>query len=362
MKVERGAYSRKKKRIVLTFIFCITVLTFLAVLPVLTIFLYHDNFGKRFETAGWMAYSVEDFEGLKVEDCTFPSNDGQLLAGYQYSKDGQQIKGVLVIAHGFGGGGHNTYMDIADYFTSNGYLVFAYDATGCDKSGGDAVGGLPQGVIDLDFALRYVKQTEEYRDLPIVLFGHSWGGYCAGSVLNCHRDVKAAVLVAGFDCSTDLVEQWGESMAGPAIKLFMPYISLYERLKFGKYAAYSAMDGFNNLDAGMMILQSKDDLVVLPENGYEKFYEVYGSDPRFCFIQYENRGHSGVCFSDAAQQYDKQLEESYSAYVETHGGEKNAELRAEFMEKNLDKGKCYEFDEDLMQRIVKFCDSYCVEF
>lgn len=362
MKDKRKAYNRSRKRVALTFVLFVVVFIFLVLLPVLTVLVYQDNFGKRFETAEWMAYSVEDFDGLKVEECTFPSNDGQQLAGYHYSKDGQEIKGVLVLAHGFGGGGHNTYMDIADYFTSNGYLVFAYDATGCDKSEGDAVGGLPQGVIDLDFALRYVKETEEYRDLPIVLFGHSWGGYCVGSVLNCHADVRAAVLVAGFDRSMDLMMQQGKSMMGSAIELFMPYFSLYERLKFGKYAAYSAMDGFAESDAAIMVLQSKDDPVVLPENGYEKFYDAYGGDPRFCFIQYENRGHSGVCFSDAAQEYDKQLEEACSAYVEANGGEDTAAIRAEFMEKNLDKEKCYELDEDLMQRIVGFYDDYCRGF
>lgn len=357
-----GSKKKSKKKCILLIITCAAVLILLVLMPVLTHLVYRDNFGKRFQTAEWMAYSVGDFDGLKVSECTFFSNDGQLLTGYHYTKENQQIKGVVVMAHGFGGGGHNTYMDLADYFTSSGYLVFAYDATGNDKSEGDSVKGLPQGVIDLDFALRYVKQSEEYRDLPIVLFGHSWGGYCVGSVLNCHGDVKAAVLVAGFDCSADLMRQQGESMMGPGIRLFMPYFSLYERLKFGKYADYSAIDGFAQSDAGIMIIQSKDDPVVLPENGYGKFYDAYGTDPRFCFVEYEDRGHNGVYYSEAARQYKEQLFEDYTAYVEANGGEFSAENRAEFMGKYQDKSKSYEFDEDLMQRIVKFYDEYCEAF
>lgn len=42
-----------------------------------------------------------------------------------------------------------------------------------------------------------------------------------------------------------------------AIELFMPYFSLYERLKFGKYAAYSAMDGFVESGAGIMVLSTE---------------------------------------------------------------------------------------------------------
>ena len=358
--MEREKVKPHKKKIAFIIVACILAATIFIVMPVLTIIIYNDNFGERFETAEWMAYSVSDFENLKVTECSFPSNHGQILAGYQYSKEVQQpIKGVVVLAHGLGGGGHNTYMDVADYFTSNGYLVFAYDATGNDKSEGDSVEGLPQGVIDLDYALRYVKQANEYKDLPIVLFGHSWGGYSVGNVLNCHPDVKAAVLVAGFDRSTDLFEQQGESMIGFGIKLFMPYVSLYERLKFGEYATYSAIDGFAESNAGIMVLYSKDDTSVLPENGYDKFYDVYGDNPRFSFIEYEDRGHGYIYYSEAARNYRDQLNKDYTAYVEANGGEYSAEMKAAFMEKNLDKSKCYEFDYDLMEQILEFYDSCC---
>lgn len=69
-------------------------------------------------------------------------------------------------------------------------------------------------------------------------------------------------------------------MIGSGIKLFMPYVSLYERLEFGKYA-------------------------------------------------------------------------------EANGGEYNPEIKAEFMEKHLDKSKCYEFDYELMKEILEFYDAYC---
>lgn len=352
---------RNTKKIALIAALCVLAGFFLIGLPALTVIIYQDNFGSRFETAAWMAYSVDDFDGLEVEACTFPSNDGQLLAGYQYSKEGQEEKGVVVIAHGFGGGGHNSYMDVADYFTSHGYLVFAYDATGNDKSEGKSVEGLPQGVIDLDYALDYVQEAKAYQGLPVVLFGHSWGGYSAGSVLNCQPKVKAAVLAAGFDCSLDLIRQQGEEMAGSFMKLLMPYFAIYERLKFGNYAAYNAMDGFANTDAGIMVIHSKDDTMVLPENGYDKFYRTYGSDPRFCFIEFEDRGHQNLYYTKAAMRYKKQLNEAYTAYVEANGGVYSDEIKQTYMEEHLDKSKCWELDDKMMGQMVEFYDSYCAD-
>ena len=352
-------HSKSKKKIVLITVICVLAAIVFIILPALTVIIYNDNFGARFETAEWMKYSVSDFEGLKMKECTFASNNGQLLAGYKYSKDGQPIKGVAVLAHGFGGGGHNTYMDVADYFTSNGYLVFAYDATGNDKSEGEAVGGLPQGVIDLDYALRYVKQAEEYKDLPIVLFGHSWGGYSVGNVLNCHTDVKAAVIAAGFDRSADLIQQQGESMVGIGIYLLMPYVSLCEWLKFGEYAGYSAVNGFAKSEAGIMVIHSMDDTTVLPKYGYDKFYGIYGGDSRFSFIKYEDRRHNNLYYSEAAMRYRKQLDSDYTAYLEENGIEDDTETCAEYMAKNLDKSKYDEFDDELMKEIIEFYDSYC---
>ena len=90
---------------------------------------------------------------------TDKQSDMQKLMGYMYSS-GENQHGIIVIAHGFGGGGHNSYMDCANYFAHHGYYVFAYDATGNDESEDEGVGGLPQGVIDLEYAISFVEEGE----------------------------------------------------------------------------------------------------------------------------------------------------------------------------------------------------------
>ncbi len=108
-----------------------------------------------------------------------------------------------------------------------------------------------------------------------------------------------------------------------------------------------------------MVVHSKDDTTVLPENGYEKFYAGYGSDPRFRFIEYEDRGHNDIYYSEAVRNYNKQLNKDYAAYVEANGGVYSEELLVEFVEKYRDKSKCCELDQDLMGQILEFYDAYC---
>ncbi len=349
---------RNRKKIVIVTLVIILLAIPLVVLPAATIAVYESNFGVRYETASWLAFSVEDYDGLQVERSDFQSED-VTLAGYKYSKAGQDAKGVVVIAHGLGGGGHNSYMPFVDCFTSGGYYVFAYDASGNDASGGK-VEGLPRGVMDLDNAISHAQGIEEYQGLPIVLFGHSWGGYSVGNVLNMHPEVSAAVIIAGFNQSGDLIEYQGRQMVGGAIDLLLPYVGLYERMKFGgEYTSISAIGGMEKTDAGIMVVQSRDDTVVPTSYGYDKFYEAFGDDDRFQFVLYEDRGHNYLFCSDEANLYREQLNADYKSYVEDGGREYSAEVKEEFMNSNLDKKQCFELDPVLMKQILNMYDTYC---
>ena len=263
----------KAKKIIISVI-CVLLVLVIGGMWGLSVMIYNDNFDKRFESYEPYMYYVEDFEGLQRTQYKFESDKGQMLTGYMYSS-GENQKGVVVIAHGFGGGGHNSYMDVANYFASNGYYVFAYDATGNDESEGDGVGGMPQGVIDLEHAISFVKQSEDFSDLPIVLFGHSWGGYSVCSVLSYHPDVKAVIECSGFESPSGMFESEGKKIAGNGIYLMMPFVKLHEFIKYGKYASNTAIDGFENSDAPVIVVHCEGDPVVPVEYGYEIFYAKY---------------------------------------------------------------------------------------
>ena len=358
-KLTQSASHRKLRMRAFAAIICFILAILFVIMPLATIILYENIFGTRYETAPWLAFDIADYPQLQMQRSDFCS-DGVMLAGYQYAKENTDAHGVIIVSHGLGGGGHNSYMPVIDYFTSNGYYVFAYDARGNDSSGGDSVEGLPQGVIDLDNAINHVETLVKYQDLPIVLFGHSWGAYSAGNVLNMHPEVEAAVLVAGFNESDDLILYQGEQMIGGIARLLVPYVDIYEHFKFGKaYTSVSALEGMLNSPAGVMVVHSSDDTTVPMEYGYDTFYEAFGSSDRFEFIAYEDRGHDYLIYSEKAKEYRKQLNADYVKYVESHGGEYNGEIKAEFMNKNLDKKQCFEPDPELMTEILNFYHRYC---
>ncbi len=309
---------------------------------VMGIMVYEQFFGVRYETFEPLGYSLSDFDGLQRSGYEFTSDEGQKLQGYLYHNGEGSPKAVLVFAHGFGGGGHNSYLDIINYFAQHNFYVFAYDATGNDESEGESVKGLPQGVIDLDYALDFVKKTEVFDRLPVVIMGHSWGGYSVTNVLKYHPEVKAAVSFAGFDTSLDLIECQGRMIAGDeAIDLMLPILNIYEDIKFGEFADNTAMDSFEKSEAAVMVLHSEDDETVPKKYGYDIWYEKYKDDPRFVFKPYEDRGHSQIFYSEEAIAYTDSFNEEFAEWGKSLPDDISDEMLAEQKEKyineNLDR-------------------------
>ena len=278
---------KKKVILIVTIVLLAAFLLWIGV----SIGIYNMYFGGRFETNRATMNHVYEFDGLESTRYEFVSDKGQTIVGYMYSAGSEQ-KAIIVFSHGYGGGGHNSYMKVIDYLAHNGFYVFAYDATGNDESGGKGIGGVPQGLIDLNYTISFVEESGYFPDMPICLFGHSWGGYSACNVLKYHPEVKAVVECSGPCSSTDLIEGGGKQVIGPAVYVVLPVIKVYEKVLFGEYAECSALDGFAATDAVVMVIHSSDDDIVPIEYGYDIYYANYKDDPRFVFNRLEGKGHN----------------------------------------------------------------------
>ena len=349
--------AKSKKKILLIILLCL-ILLLVGGWWALSVSIYNENFNKRFTSYEPMMLHVEDFDGLQCEQCEFPSDKGQKLAGYLYST-GKEPRGLIVIAHGLGAG-HNSYMDCANYFAQNGYNVFAYDATGNDASEGEGVGGIPQGAADLDYAISYAESR--FPELPVALFGHSWGGYSVCAVLTYHPEVRAVIECCGCNRASDLFEAGGLEQAGGVIYTMMPFIRLHERIHYGKYAANTAMDGFAASDAAVMAVHSADDDVVPIRYGYDLYYEKYKNDPRFVFRRFENRGHNDI-FSESG--YLSEFNADLHRWTETLDYDINAPENAErfrnekaaFFREHLDRDKLISsLDTEMFNDFLAFYD------
>ena len=131
--------------------------------------------------------------------------------------------------------------------------------------------------------------------------GHSLGGYAVCSVIEDYPDVKAVVSLAGFNRSIDMIAYQGEQIIGSAIYPLLPFFSLYEAIKFGRYADYTGVDGLSGMTGQVMFLHSEDDITVPIENGYVLYEKRFSGDERFTFLKSDQSGHDGLFMSGNAE-------------------------------------------------------------
>lgn len=116
------------------------------------------------------------------------------LRGFVYSpKDKSNMRKPLVVMATGWGRSHLSYLLDIGILNKAGYQVIAYDQFGTGASGGRSQRGMHYGMYSLDFVLKQLEKSEAFKDRPIYLYGHSWGGYCVLSVLDKHKEVKKVV-------------------------------------------------------------------------------------------------------------------------------------------------------------------------
>ena len=250
---------------------------------------YAMLFAGRVETPAGRRYALSDFPGLEAEAVAFSNNRGEPLAGWLYRYGDAAPAGLVVMVHGMGNG-HLAYLNVAAAFARAGWLVFAYDATGNDASGGSERRGIPQAVLDLDAALTAAEALPQTRGLPVCLFGHSLGAYTVCAALADHPEIRAAAALSGFDGTAAYIRE----VYGVPGLILLPGALLWERLRFGGAAGRTALEGFAASEARVLIVHGTADPVVPISSGLDRYEAVYGNDPRFTFLRINGADHGGV--------------------------------------------------------------------
>ena len=122
-------------------------------------------------------YLTSDFKGLKEESFTFVNSKKIELKYYYFYYDNYKEDKIVLFLHGLSPG-HIAYFAEIEMLARKGYKVLTLDYTGCGASKGKYLGSLNTPTKDVCELLDYLKIKK-----PIVLVGHSLGGYTALNLL-----------------------------------------------------------------------------------------------------------------------------------------------------------------------------------
>jgi alpha-beta hydrolase superfamily lysophospholipase len=285
----------------------------------------------------------------------FPSGKNT-LTGYLFGE--QNTKGLVVLAPGIGEGTEH-YLAEVMYFVDHDWRVFTFEYTGSYASEGENSVGLPQARLDLEAALAFIESDDALSHLPVVLWGHSWGGYAVAAVLRDHPAISAVATLSGFNSPMELLEEQVRREAGVLGAVETPFAWVYQIVRFGRSAEVSALDGINAVDTPVMIIHGSADESVSYDGAGIIAHRERITNPNVVYktcSAVNHNGHRNLLRSDAAVQYSNQKNQEYRALLERYEGSIPDGVNAEFYA-GVDRFRTSEVDTDLMDEINRFFES-----
>ncbi len=209
-----------------------------------------------------LTYNDIDNEKYPRDEIAFPSGNN-LLSGCVYKPEGES-SALIIVSNGMNSCIDRHLPEILS-FVDSGFTVLTFENTGVGKSEGDGTVGIAQARLDLNAAVDYAQTDESLKNLPVVLYGHSLGGYAAATSQRDEQPVRAAVCVSGFDSPNQNMYYSAKKRVGILADLQYPFMCLQNYFLFGDKADDSAVSAINESQKPVMVVGGTGDDVVPDE-------------------------------------------------------------------------------------------------
>lgn len=296
----------------------------------------------------------KDLQGINRRKVTIAAGAARLV-GYIYGEPSE--KGLVVICHGIGSGGEDN-MCMAQYMLQAGYQVFTFDYTGVYESEGASSLGFYQSVKDLDKVLSYIEKAG-WRDTPVFLYGHSWGGYTVAAELNLDHKIAGVVSVSGFSTPMTIVKEASAKLLGRVFSVLeMPFAALYQRVLFGRNYNLSAVDGINRTDVPVLVMHGTEDEVISYDHASIIACRNRITNPH---VQYytENRpgksGHVNIFYTKESGEYHEAKKRELKLLRDIFYNRVPKDVQRRWFSK-LDKAQANEMDMTFVRTVIDFLD------
>ena len=240
-------------------------------------------------------FSPKDYPDLRVEAKSFQASAGHTLCGWFYEYEGAVSDRLIVFDHGFGGG-HLAYMKEIERLCRHGYRVFAYDHTGCMRSGGTSPNGLAQSLCDLNDCITMLRADERFATCDISVMGHSWGAFSTLNITALHPDISHIVAMCGFVS----VEEMLKTFFPGILKGYRRAILALERESNPKFVAFHAVEALRTSDTKALLIYSENDRMCR-RNHYDILKAGLSDRENIEFLLVRNKGHNPNYTEDAVR-------------------------------------------------------------
>ena len=298
---RHGSFVRKalKAHLIVLLIYSLTSAALSAIL-------YRVLFPRR-EGVSEFRYSYAELgpEAPPREAFRFSSGDN-LLSGYRY--EAENPKGLVVVVNGIGAG-VDAHLPEIRYFVAHGYSAVVWDNTGIGDSEGRWSVGMQQIKLDLLAYLDWQEAQPSGEALPVLLYGHSAGGYAACTALATDHRIDGVICISAFESPIGIMLCHARNRVGLLADTQIPFLRLENLLLFGEDSDCSAFEAVNGAGVPVLIIQGSSDDLVPPSQSLLQYEDAYTNPLVRCMeitTAYRNE-HSTPWLSEASACYEYTL-------------------------------------------------------
>ena len=299
---------------------------------------YINKFVCRYDKeVGVPYYSYKDFKGLKQEAYTFNNSKGiEIHYFFYYYKDFKDDK-IILFLPGLGPG-HASYMREIETLAKRGYKVLTLDYTGCGESKSPYLGSLNTPTRDTIELLNLLNL-----DKPIIVIGHSLGGFTALKVAYLRKEITKAVVMSPIITIRPMIFNASKS------KFITHFVLKYERKVGKEIDKIDLISYLKTTEDNILFIQSVDDPMVPYETSLKVAEEC--DNPNVETIRFENKKHNPNYTLEAVQ-YMNEVFGAFNRRVMDKAIATDEERIAYF--KNVSIQRLTEQDQNLFNQIEEF--------
>lgn len=301
---------------------------------------YKKNFVCRYDKeVGVPYYAYTDFEGFKQEAYSFTNSKGIEIKYFYYYYDNYITDKLILFCHGLGPG-HASYLAEIETIAKRGYKVLTLDYTGCGESKGKCLGSLNNPTRDVMELLNLLKI-----EIPIILIGHSLGGYTALNVINTRDEIKKAVIMSAFLSIRPILNHFVKS------DFIIRHLLKYERKTVPEYYPLDNIDYLSKTDNQIFFIQSEDDQMVPFDISLGVVEKI--DNPCIQKLRMSGRKHNPN-YTDSAVAYMNEVFGNYQLLLKEKKIKTDSDMINYF--KDVSLARLVEQDQAIFDKIVAFIE------
>lgn len=171
--------------------------------------------------------------GLSSEELTLTTSDDFDIKAYEVYVE--KPKGVIICISGIHAPSVTAFYGHSKLFSDNGYASILMDMRSHGGSEGDTICLGYKEYMDTQAVVDYIKSSDKYNEVPIIVFGISMGGSTAINSIGEIEEIDALISSSAFsswdDTFYDNMVKMGVPRAYASVQ--KPFVKIYTSIKYG---------------------------------------------------------------------------------------------------------------------------------